>query len=205
MKLKMYKIALFTLLVSVSACFNAQEIKHRPNTAKASAMPVSLSTNNNMESKFYDFKMNSLDGAEVALSQFKGKKVVILNVASECGYTPQYADWEKFYKENKEKVVVLGFPCNQFMGQESGDNAAIKTFCQKNYGVTFPMFAKVDVKGDKKAPLYAWLSDKSQNGWNEQVPSWNFCKYLINEKGELVEFFASKIKPDNAEFIAALK
>ncbi len=202
----MYKILLFTLLINFTACFNAQEIKHRPTNADTNAaIPVSLKTNDNMTSRFFDFKMRSIDGEEVAFSQFKDKKVIVLNVASECGYTPQYADWEKFYKENKEKVVVLGFPCNQFMGQESGDNAAIKSFCQKNYGVTFPMFEKVDVKGDKKSPLYAWLTDKSQNGWNEQEPSWNFCKYLINEKGELVEFFASKITPENAEFQAAFK
>jgi glutathione peroxidase len=130
---------------------------------------------------------------------------VILNTASACGFTPQYADWETFYEANKDKIVVLGFPCNQFGGQESGTHADIKTFCQKNYGVTFPMFEKLDVKGENQAPIYKWLSDKTQNGWCDKVPTWNFCKYLINEKGELVEFFASNIKPDNAEFLAAIK
>jgi glutathione peroxidase len=201
----MYKVALFALAISFTACFNAQEIIHRPTSSATVAVPISLKTNDNMESKFFDFKVKSIDGEDVSLAQFKGKKIVILNTASACGYTPQYADWENFYKENKEKIVVLGFPCNQFMGQESGDNATIKSFCQKNYGVSFPMFEKIDVKGDKKAPLYAWLTDKAQNGWNEQEPSWNFCKYLINEKGELVSFFASKVKPENEEFQAALK
>jgi glutathione peroxidase len=201
----MYKAALFALIISFNACFNAQEIKHRPTSSVNAAVPVSLKTNDNMESKFFDFTVKSIDGEDVSLAQFKGKKIIILNTASACGYTPQYADWEKFYKENIGKVVVLGFPCNQFMGQESGDNASIKSFCQKNYGVSFPMFEKIDVKGDKKAPLYAWLTDKAQNGWNEQEPSWNFCKYLINEKGDLVSFFASKVKPDNTEFQTALK
>jgi glutathione peroxidase len=199
----MYKLlCAFTLIFT--ACFNAQEIKHRPDSEKGVAVPVSFKLDGTMAAKFFDFKMLGLNGEEVSFAQFKGKKVVVMNVASKCGFTPQYADWEKFYKENKEKVVVLGFPCNQFMGQESGSSSEIKTFCEKNYGVSFPMFEKIDVKGDKKAPLYAWLTDKSQNGWNEQVPSWNFCKYLINEKGELVNFFASKITPDNAEFKAAL-
>ena len=201
----MYKLLTIALAMGFMACFNAQEIKHRPDIVnEQQAQSVSLKTNDKMTSSIFDFKMRSIDGAEVSLSEFKGKKIVILNVASECGYTPQYADWEKFYKEHKDKVVVLGFPCNQFMGQEPGDNAAIKSFCEKNYGVTFPIFEKVDVKGDTKSPLYAWLTDKAQNGWCDQEPSWNFCKYLINEKGELVEFFASKIKPDNAEFQAAL-
>jgi glutathione peroxidase len=199
----MYKL-LFSLPLIFAACFNAQEIKHRPDSDKAVVVPVSVKLDEAAETKFFDFKMLGLNGEEVSFAQFKGKKVIIMNVASKCGFTPQYADWEKFYKENKEKVVVLGFPCNQFMGQESGNSADIKSFCEKNYGVSFPMFEKIDVKGDKKAPLYAWLTDKSQNGWNEQVPSWNFCKYLINEKGELINFFASKITPDNAEFKAAL-
>lgn len=199
----MYKLSLFIGLISVSACFNAQEIKHRPALTDNN---ISSSTNNNsMVSSIFDFKMRTIDGQEVTLSEFKGKKIVILNVASECGYTPQYTDWEKFYKEHKEQVVVLGFPCNQFLGQEPGENAAIKSFCEKNYGVTFPIFEKINVKGSKKSPLYAWLSDKMQNGWCEQEPSWNFCKYLINEKGELVDFFASKIKPEDEAFKTALK
>jgi glutathione peroxidase len=194
------------LLVAFSACFNAQEIKQRPiSSEKNNALVTPAKENEALASKFFDFKMRSIDGEEVSFAQFKGKKIVILNTASKCGFTPQYEDWEKFYKANKDKILVLGFPCNQFMGQEAGDNAEIKSFCQKNYGVTFPMFEKIDVKGDKKAALYAWLSDKKQNGWNEQEPSWNFCKYLINEKGELTNFFASKIKPDNAEFLAAIK
>ena len=152
----------------------------------------------------YDFTVNSLDGKPVALSGFKGKKVVILNVASKCGFTPQYADWEKFYKEHGDKIVVLGFPANNFGSQEPGSSEEIATFCQKNYGVTFPMFEKVSVTGDDQAPLYKWLTTKSMNGWNEKAPTWNFCKYVINEKGELTHFFASKVKPEDDEFKKAV-
>ncbi|MCX6218718.1 glutathione peroxidase [Spirosoma sp.] len=152
----------------------------------------------------YDFTVNSLDGKPVALKAYKGKKVVILNVASKCGFTPQYADWEKFYKEHGNKIVVLGFPANNFGSQEPGSSEEIATFCQKNYGVTFPMFEKVSVLGDDQAPLYKWLTDKSMNGWNDKVPTWNFCKYVINEKGELTNFFASKVKPTDEEFKKAV-
>ncbi len=152
----------------------------------------------------YDFKMNSLDGKPVELSQYKGKKVIILNTASECGYTPQYADWEAFYKQYKDKVVVLGFPANNFGGQEPGSSQQIASFCQKNYGVTFPLFEKIDVVGEKQAPLYKWLTTKSLNGWNEQAPGWNFCKYVVDENGKLTHFFASGVKPNDAAFKKAV-
>ena len=201
----MHKVFFFALSIGFTSCFNDTEIKHRPSNMENNALLVSSKTKSMKTCPFYDFSMPSLDGENVSFAQFKGKKVIILNVASKCGYTPQYADWEKFYKENKEKVVVLGFPCNQFMGQEYDANADIKSFCEKNYGVTFPIFERIDVKGSTKAPLYAWLTDKNKNGWCEQEPTWNFCKYLLNEQGELVEFFASKITPDDAAFQAALK
>ncbi|MBX2930204.1 MAG: glutathione peroxidase [Saprospiraceae bacterium] len=194
------KVLLTALLIAgapllLLSCFDSNKIASRP-------METAIS--NPDTTTLYDFTVNSLEGEPVALEQFRGKKVIILNVASKCGYTPQYADWEKFYAENKEDAVVLGFPCNDFMGQEPGTASDIAEFCQKNYGVTFPMFEKVHVKGDNKAPLYQWLTDSAQNGWNNQEPSWNFCKYLINEKGELTHFFASKVKPDSPEFIAAI-
>lgn len=153
----------------------------------------------------YDFKVKSLVGDKVIdLSQYKGKKVVILNVASKCGYTKQYADWEKFNKEHGDKVVVLGFPSNDFGGQEPGTSEEIATFCSATYGVTFPMFEKAVVKGEGKAPLYKWLSSKDLNGWNDKEPTWNFCKYVVNENGELTNFFASKILPTDPEFLKAV-
>lgn len=152
----------------------------------------------------YQFKMKSIDGKTIDFSQYKGKKVLILNTASKCGYTPQFADWEAFHKANKD-IVVVGFPSNDFGGQDPGSNEEIASFCQKNYGVSFQMMEKVVVKGNGKSPLYQWLTDKGQNGWNEKEPSWNFCKYLINEKGELTHFFASGVKPSSPEFQQALK
>ena len=185
-----------SLVLAVFACSNSSKVSSRPSE--------NSSIMNSSATSFYQFTVNSLDGKPVSMSDFKGKKVVILNVASKCGYTPQYADWEKFYEANKDKVVVLGFPCNDFMGQEPGSASEIADFCQKNYGVSFPMFEKVHVKGANKSPLYKWLTDPAQNGWNRDEPSWNFCKYLINEKGELTNFFASGVKPDGKEFQAAL-
>ena len=200
----MKKVVTFFSIISLLASCNPKEVQHRPDTLVQKAEVVNVSSKTTGMKNFHSFKMRSIDGVEVDLAQYKGKKVIVLNVASECGYTPQYADWEKFYEANKDKIVVLGFPCNQFGGQESGSHAEIKSFCQKNYGVTFPIFEKIDVKGDNKAPLFAWLTDKTANGWCDKEPSWNFCKYLVNEKGELMDFFASGIKPDDAEFQKAI-
>jgi glutathione peroxidase len=173
------------------------------DTDKSLSMPTGMKFT--APKSIYDFTVNTIDGKPKNLSEYKGKKVIILNVASHCGYTPQYGDWEKFYEANKDKFVVLGFPANNFGAQEPGSNDEIATFCTKNYGVTFPVFEKISVKGDDKAPLYQWLTDKKQNGWNEKEPTWNFCKYLVNEKGVLTNFFASDIKPTSKEFLEAIK
>ena len=182
-----------SLLTALALPFTQNTALSRPNGTEMNAAAPN----------FYKFKMKGIDGKEIDFSQYKGKKVIILNTASKCGYTPQYADWEKFHQANKD-IVILGFPANEFGGQEPGTNSEIASFCQKNYGVSFQMMEKVVVKGAEKCNLYSWLSDKSKNGWNEKEPSWNFCKYVINEKGELVNFFASGVKPTSAEFIAAL-
>ena len=187
--------SIFIMITSlISGLFaDNSEIAYRPD--HVADTPQSL----------YDFKVKSLVGNKtVDLSQYKGKKVVILNVASKCGYTKQYADWEKFNKEHGDKVVVLGFPSNNFGGQEPGTSEEIATFCSATYGVTFPMFEKVEVKGEAKAPLYKWLSSKDLNGWNDKEPSWNFCKYVVDEKGKLTNFFASKILPTDPEFLKAV-
>ncbi len=152
----------------------------------------------------YDFTVRSIDGKEVALSQFKGKKVLIVNVASECGYTPQYADLEKLSQKYKGKLVVIGFPSNEFGGQEPGTNQEIKAFCTKNYGVTFPMMEKIVVKGSNAHPLYQWLSKKDQNGVHDGAPSWNFNKYLIDENGNLIQHFGSGTKPLSEELAKAI-
>jgi len=165
-----------------------------------------LSSNDaiNLKGSFYDFTVNDLSGKPVNLKEYQGKTVVLINVASKCGFTPQYADWQKFHEKYGDKIAVLGFPANNFMSQEPGSSEEIAEFCQKNYGVTFRMFEKVEVAGKDKAPLYNWLSNKDLNGWNDQEPSWNFCKYLINKDGKLTHFFESKITPENPEFLKAV-
>lgn len=173
------------------------------NADKVLTSDPSKQNNNNMTTSFYDLKAISIDGDTIEMSAYKGKKIVVLNTASKCGYTPQYKDWQTFHEQHGDNFVVLGFPCNQFLGQEPGSASEIETFCQKNYGVTFQMFDKVDVKGKDQHPVYQWLTDPAQNGWNKEVPSWNFCKYLIDENGKLTHFFASKIKPDSKEFVEA--
>src|SRR5918993_108105 len=133
----------------------------------------------------YDFKINSIDGQEIDFSRYKGKSILIVNVASKCGYTPQYADLEKLHEDFGNKVVVLGFPANNFGSQEPGNNTEIAEFCQKNYGVKFQMFEKVSVKGDDQHALFQWL--KAKTG---EEPTWNFCKYLVKPDGT-VKFFPS--------------
>lgn len=150
------------------------------------------------EQSIYDFKMNSLDGKEIDFERYKGKNLLIVNVASKCGFTPQYADLEKLHEEFGDKVVVLGFPANNFGGQEPGSNLQIAEFCEKNYGVKFQMFEKISVKGDDQHPLYQWLKEKTG-----QEPGWNFCKYLVKPDGT-VKFFPSKVKPLDQEIVNAL-
>lgn len=137
----------------------------------------------------YDFKINALDGKSVDFSKYKGKTLLIVNTASKCGFTPQYADLQAMNEKYGDKVVILGFPANNFKEQEPGSNAEIAEFCQKNYGVTFQMFEKVSVLGSDQHPLYAFLKEKTG-----QEPTWNFCKYLVKPDGT-VKFFNSKVKP----------
>jgi len=148
----------------------------------------------------YDFKVKALDGKEIDMAQYKGKYMMIVNTASKCGYTPQYADLEKLHEQFGDKIAILGFPANNFLWQEPGENAEIATFCQKNYGVKFQMFEKVSVKGKDKAPLYDWLDAKTG-----ETPSWNFCKYLISPQGEVLGFFPSKVKPMDQEIMVLVK
>lgn len=148
----------------------------------------------------YDFKVAGLDGKEIDFSKFKGKKVLVVNTASECGYTPQYADLQKLYDKYQNKLVIVGFPANNFGGQEPGSNDQISSFCKKNYGVTFPMAAKVSVKGDDAAPLFKYLTEEAKKmGTPDPVVKWNFTKFLIDENGKLVKVFPSKVNPMSEE------
>jgi len=154
---------------------------------------------------FYEFKMKAIDGSTIDFNTFKGQKVLLVNVASKCGYTPQYEDLQKLHELYGTNVTILGFPANNFGKQEPGTNDEIALFCSENYGVTFQMFEKISVKGDDMDPLYHWLSEEKYNGWNNEAPGWNFCKYLVNEKGELVAFYPSKVEPLSDDIISKIK
>jgi glutathione peroxidase len=143
----------------------------------------------------YDFKINSLEGELIDFSKYKGKTLLIVNVASKCGFTPQYTELQQLQTQYGGKVTVLGFPANNFGGQEPGTSLEIAQFCEKNYGVTFQMFEKISVKGSDQHPLYQFLKEKTG-----QEPSWNFCKYLVKPDGT-VKFFPSKVKPLDKEIV----
>lgn len=153
----------------------------------------------------YDFKVESLDGNEINFADFKGKKILIVNTASECGFTPQYADLEKLSKDYADNLVVVGFPANNFGGQEPGSNKEIGAFCEKNFGVTFPMAAKVSVKGDDTAPIFKYLIEKELNGVKNTAILWNFTKFLIDENGHLIDSYISTTKPTSDSITKYLK
>lgn len=150
-------------------------------------------------SSIYDFKVDGLTKGQIDFSQYKGKKILIVNTASKCGYTPQYEGLEKLYETYKNELVIVGFPANNFGAQEPGANEEIAEFCKKNYGVSFPMAAKVSVKGDDIHPLFQWLNDEAKKLGKEDPIKWNFTKFLLDENGKLIDVFPSKIKPMDNE------
>jgi glutathione peroxidase len=152
----------------------------------------------------YDFKVEGLTGGTIDFAEFKGKKILIVNTASKCGFTPQYKELEDLYAKYKDRLVVIGFPANNFFSQEPGSNTTIDEFCKKNYGVTFPMAAKISVKGKNIAPVYKWLCNKSENGVMDAKVKWNFNKFLLDEKGTLIAKFNSKVKPMSEELTGKL-
>jgi len=165
-------------------------------------MATVLTTN---AQSIHSFTVKSIDGENLNLASFKGKKILIVNTASKCGYTPQYEGLEKVYEQYKDKLVIIGFPCNQFGGQEAGTNEEIADFCKKNYGVSFPLADKIDVKGSNAAPIYQWLTQKSKNGILDASISWNFNKFLIDENGKMMAYFPSNVKPDSESILSYLK
>ena len=173
----------------------------RPAVALALLAALSLpAAERKVPMSLHDITLNTLAGKPQSLAAYKGKVVLAVNVASECGYTPQYAGLQKLYAEQKDRgLVVLGFPCNQFGAQEPGSSAQIGTFCQKNYGVSFPLFEKLEVKGAGQAPLYQFLTVKHGE------PAWNFHKYLIGKDGQVLAAFPSKVAPDSLELKAAIE
>tara|TARA_Y100001970_G_scaffold281674_1_gene392964 strand:+ start:2541 stop:3128 length:588 start_codon:yes stop_codon:yes gene_type:complete len=154
----------------------------------------------------YDYSAINIDGDTVSMSDYKDKKILFVNVASKCGYTYQYKDLQELHEKYGDKVAVLGFPSNDFLYQEPGDNKKIKNFCSVNYGVTFPMFSKVKVKKkESQHPIYIWLSNNVLNSKVDNAPSWNFCKYLLDEKGEIIGYFNSKVNPMDEQITKHLK
>lgn len=153
----------------------------------------------------YNFKIESLNGGTINFADYKGKKILIVNTASKCGFTPQYEGLEKLYEQYKDQLVIVGFPSDNFGGQEYKDNKDIASFCKKNFGVTFPLTTRVDVKGDNTTPVYKYLCNKSENGVLDATISWNFNKFLIDENGNLLAHFDSKVTPDSPEITKYLK
>lgn len=158
------------------------------------------------QASFYDFVVKDIDGNDFALSQLEGKKVMVVNTASKCGFTPQYEGLEKLYKEfGGENFVIIGFPANNFLRQEPGSDEEIKEFCSLNYGVTFPMMSKISVKGKDMHALYQWLTKKELNGIKDSKVSWNFQKYLIGKDGKLEKVVSPKTKPYASEIVDWIK
>ena len=154
---------------------------------------------------FYSLKDTAIDGTSFDFEKLKGKKVMLVNTASDCGYTGQYDDLQKLSEQYKDKLVVIGFPANDFKEQEKGTDEEIASFCKKNFGVSFPLMKKSSViKGDNQSKIFEWLTNSTKNGWNKQQPSWNFCKFIVDEQGRLTNFFGSTIEPLGEEVKAAL-
>ena len=194
----MKKLILMISILSLVSCQNQAQNKKTALQTNASEK---------MEKQtIYQFKVEDLSGNEFDFSTLKGKKIIVVNTASKCGLTPQYKDLEAIYKQYKDKnLVVVGFPANNFMSQEPGSNKEIETFCQQNYGVSFPMMSKISVKGNDMHPLYKFLTEKSKNGLQDSEVEWNFQKYLINEKGELDKVVSPRVLPTDDEIVNWIK
>lgn len=182
------------LAFSIALLANTADTTVKTNTAPLAVIAKTI----------YDFKVESLSGGTIDFSKFKGKKILIVNTASKCGYTPQYEGLEELYKKYQDKLVIVGFPANNFGGQEPGTNGEIVEFCKKNYGVTFPMAAKISVKGDDAAAIYKWLCNKSENGVMDATITWNFNKFLLDENGTIIAKFDSKVTPMSDELTSKL-
>lgn len=153
----------------------------------------------------HSFKVKSIDGGMIDFAKYKGKKILVVNVASQCGYTRQYEGLQKLYDAHKDKLVIVGFPANNFGSQEPGSDGEIAQFCKARFGVTFPMASKISVKGDDTAPIYKWLTSKTENGVLDASIGWNFNKFLLDENGKMIAYFPSKIEPDSEEITKWLK
>ncbi len=216
----MIKVAIaLGILVTAAVLMKKKDMSYRQSILKSIYPMIMWSTHSNgkkqsLENKngatpsmsFYDLTMTAIDGTPFNFSNVKGKKILIVNTASDCGYTGQYEALEQLQQKYKDQLVVLGFPANDFKGQEKSDNQNIAAFCKKNYGVSFPLMEKsIVIKNNQQNLVHKWLSDPSLNGWCSQEPAWNFCKYLINEQGVLVNYFPMTIDPLDPLVIAAIE
>ncbi len=185
--------SVYPALTKITRFFGVKtDVKTPPSNLAA---PVSL----------YDYSFEGIAGDTVSMKNYTGKKLVIVNTASDCGYTGQYEELQQLYHQEKGNIEIIGFPANDFKQQEKGSNEAIAAFCKKNYGVSFPLASKaVVVKGKEQHQIFNWLSDPAKNGWNGRDPVWNFSKYIIDEKGNLVGYFDPGVSPLSAEFLAIL-
>lgn len=191
--LRVYKLHLLLILATIPLLVGC--------TKQVKAMPEKTTPH----TSFYDLTATTIDGTKQSMNDYKGKYILVVNVASHCGFTPQYTQLEELYQTYKDKLVVLGFPANNFLWQEPGSNQEIKSFCSLKYHVTFPMFEKISVKGKDMAPIYKWLTDPAKNGWNSTKPSWNFNKYLIGPDGTLLAHFGSRVLPTAPEITQYLQ
>ena len=157
------------------------------------------------EKNIYNFKVDGINGKTINFKDYKGKYILVVNTASKCGYTKQYEALEALYKTYKNNLVIVGFPANNFGGQEPGTNEEIVAFCKKNYGVSFPMAKKVSVNGADQAAIYKWLCNKTENGVSDNVIKWNFSKFLIGKNGQLIKMFPSNVTPDDEAITSMLK
>lgn len=199
MQLSTIKLWLVILLI-----FTAIECNGQKRQNQTSLHTANVENNQNMEARktLHDFTVKDIDGNDFSLSSLKGKKVLVVNVASKCGLTPQYEQLQELYEKYRHlNFVIIGFPANNFMGQEPGSNLEIKEFCTVNYGVTFPMMGKISVKGKDQAPLYQWLTKKSENGVMDQKVTWNFQKFMIDEEGHLVDVATPKESPMSGKIL----
>lgn len=189
-----------TIAIAIAAisCTAAVSNSNNVNPQAAITAPAPVAKS------IYDFKVEALDGGTIDFSAFKGKKILIVNTASKCGYTKQYDGLEKLYEQHKDKLVIVGFPANNFGAQEPGTNTEIQEFCKKNYGVSFPMAAKISVKGDDTAPIYKWLCSKAENGVLDAEIKWNFNKFLLDENGNLMYYFPSNVEPLSNDLVSKL-
>lgn len=188
------KSIVLTIVIGIAALFTKFNQKQEENSMTSA-----------VKTDFYSIPVESIDGGAINLADYKGKYILCVNVASKCGYTPQYKGLQELYEKYQDKLVVIGFPCNQFLGQEPGTSEEIVDFCEKNYGVSFPLSAKLDVKGKTQHPLYAWLTTKEMNGVEDDKVLWNFHKYLISPEGEWMKAFSSKVEPMSEEITSLLK